>query len=236
MARYEAIDTSLRFLAVDLEKQHLPGSFDHAEHHLPDHEFDLSLFDARYRNDQSGACAYPPGMLLKVILCAYALGVASSRGIERLCREHLTFIALSGDTVPTSPTRPTNAKLLRRKCLSASARTTACPSNLISPRNPGNEPKACIGKPPSSAIGELPTRRTERAAKVSSGKASAPPRRAPRWPPAKGGFKAIPASLPSMPSTGSSSKPGPRHRLLPSTTAECSDSPIQRHEKAKWRR
>jgi transposase len=57
-------------------------------------------FDTRYRNDQSGASAYPPGMLLKVILCAYAQGVVSSRGIERLCREHVTFIALSGDSAP----------------------------------------------------------------------------------------------------------------------------------------
>ena len=30
MARYKAIDTSPRFLAVDLEKQLLPGSFEHA--------------------------------------------------------------------------------------------------------------------------------------------------------------------------------------------------------------
>jgi transposase len=100
MARYKAIDTSPRFLAVDLEKQLLPGSFEHAVHHLLDHEFDLSSFDSRYRNDQNGASAYPPGMLLKVILCAYAQGVVSSRGIERLCREHVTFIALSGDTMP----------------------------------------------------------------------------------------------------------------------------------------
>jgi len=100
MARYKAIDTSLRFLAVDLEKQLLPGSFDHAVHHLLDHEFDPSLFDIRYCNDQSGACAYPPRMLFKVILCAYAQGVVSSRGIERLCREHVTFIALSGDSTP----------------------------------------------------------------------------------------------------------------------------------------
>ncbi len=58
MARYKAIDTSPRFLAVDLEKQLLPGSFEHAVHYLLEHEFDLSLFDTRYRNDQSGACAY----------------------------------------------------------------------------------------------------------------------------------------------------------------------------------
>ena len=100
MARYKPIDTSPRFLAVDLHKQLLPGSLAHAVNHLLDHDFDLSGFDARYRNDAAGASAYPPGMLLKVILCAYAEGVVSSRGIERLCREHVTFIALSGDTAP----------------------------------------------------------------------------------------------------------------------------------------
>ncbi len=100
MARYKLIDTNPRFLAVDLEKQLLPGSFEYAVHYLLEREFDLSLFDSRYRNDQTGASAYPPGMLLKVILCAYAQGVVSSRGIERLCREHVTFIALSGDSAP----------------------------------------------------------------------------------------------------------------------------------------
>ncbi len=33
MARYKAIDTSPRFLVVDLEKQQLPGGFEHAVHH-----------------------------------------------------------------------------------------------------------------------------------------------------------------------------------------------------------
>lgn len=41
-----------------------------------------------------------PAVLLKVVLVAYAHGVVSSRGIERLCREHVTFIALSGDQAP----------------------------------------------------------------------------------------------------------------------------------------
>lgn len=58
MARYKAIDTSPRFLAVDLEKQLLPSSFEYAVSHLLDHEFELSLFDSRYQNDQSGASAY----------------------------------------------------------------------------------------------------------------------------------------------------------------------------------
>jgi len=100
MARYKHIDTSPRFLAVDLQQQLLPGTFEHAMNHLIDHELDLSGFDARYCNDGTGASAYPPAMLLKAVLFAYSLGIVSSRNIERACREHVTFIALSGDSQP----------------------------------------------------------------------------------------------------------------------------------------
>jgi transposase len=100
MARYKYIDTSPRLLPVDLARQLLPGTFEHAVSHLIDHEIDLSHFDARFRNDDTGAPAYPPAMLLKVVLCAYAHGIVSSRAIERLCQEHVTFIALSGDSAP----------------------------------------------------------------------------------------------------------------------------------------
>jgi transposase len=100
MARYKPIDTNPRFLPVDLARQLLPGTFEHALNHLLDHERDLSHFDARFRNDETGATAYPPAMLLKVVLFAYAQGIVSSRGIARACEEHVTFIALSGDTRP----------------------------------------------------------------------------------------------------------------------------------------
>jgi transposase len=100
MARYKHIDTSPRFLAVDLQRQLLPGTFEHALNHLLDHALDLTGFDNRFNNDETGAAAYPPAMLLKVILFAYSQGIVSSRNIERACREHVTFIALSGDSQP----------------------------------------------------------------------------------------------------------------------------------------
>jgi transposase len=100
MARYKYIDTNPRFLAVDLARQLLPGTFEHALNHLLDHAIDLSAFDARFRNDETGASAYPPALLLKVVLFAYSQGIVSSRGIERACQEHVTFIALCGATAP----------------------------------------------------------------------------------------------------------------------------------------
>jgi transposase len=100
MARYKTIDTSPKFLPVVLSEQLLPGTFEHALNHLLDHEVDLSGLDERFRNDTTGAPAYPPATLLKLILFAYSRGIVSSRAIERACREHVTFIALCGDQAP----------------------------------------------------------------------------------------------------------------------------------------
>jgi hypothetical protein len=96
MARYKPIDTSPRFLAVDLQRQLLPGTFEHALNHLIDHELDLSSFDARFKNDATGAAAYPPAMLLKVVLFAYSQSIISSRDIEAICRHHVYRLGLSG--------------------------------------------------------------------------------------------------------------------------------------------
>ena len=100
MARYKHIDTNPKFLPVDLARQLLPGTFEHAVHHLLEHTIDLSRFDARFRNDTNGAAAYPPAMLLKVVLVAYAHGIVGSRGIAAACRDHVMFIALCGDRAP----------------------------------------------------------------------------------------------------------------------------------------
>jgi transposase len=100
MARYKHIDTNPRFLPVDLARQLVPGTFEHALNHLLDHAIDLSAFDARFRNDATGATAYPPAMLLKVVLFAYSRGIVSSRAIARACQDHVTFLALCGETAP----------------------------------------------------------------------------------------------------------------------------------------
>jgi transposase len=100
MARYYDVEADLRFVAIDLSKQLRPGTFEHALNHLIDHELDLSHFDLRYRNDDTGAPAYPPAMLLKVVLFGYSQGLISSRRIADACVRDATFIALSGDNQP----------------------------------------------------------------------------------------------------------------------------------------
>ena len=99
MARYKHVDMSPRLLPVDLQAQLVPGSFAHALHHLID-ELDLSVFDAHYRNDETGATAHDPSMLLRAVLLGYSQGLVSSRTIERACRENVLFIAITGDAKP----------------------------------------------------------------------------------------------------------------------------------------
>jgi transposase len=101
MARYKPRDQHLsKLLPVSFEAQVLPGSFEYALNWLIDHEIDLSVFDARFSNDEQGAPAYDPGVLLKIVLYAYSRGLVSSRAIERACRENVVMMALSGDTQP----------------------------------------------------------------------------------------------------------------------------------------
>ena len=55
MARSAYIETHSRLLAVDLSRLLLPESFERALNHLLDHAVELSHFDARFRNDSTGA-------------------------------------------------------------------------------------------------------------------------------------------------------------------------------------
>ncbi len=89
-----------KLLPIAFREQILPGTFEYTLNYLIDHEVDLSVFEARYRNDETCAPAYDPGILLKIVLYAYARGIISSREIERCCRENIIFMALSADTQP----------------------------------------------------------------------------------------------------------------------------------------
>jgi transposase len=100
MARYRVVDRSPRFLPISLEAQLMVGSFEHALDVLIDEELELSACDRWYCNDETGAPAYDPAVMLKIVLLAYSKGVVSSRLIERLCRENVVFMAISGDSAP----------------------------------------------------------------------------------------------------------------------------------------
>ena len=100
MARFKPVHKGMKLLPVDLDRQLVPGTFEHALNYLVDHELDLSALEARYCNDEQGASAYDPAVLLKIILLAYSRGLIGSRRIEAACRENIVFMALSGDSQP----------------------------------------------------------------------------------------------------------------------------------------
>jgi len=100
MARYKVVDRSPRFLPVVLDAQLMPGSFEYALDYLIDNELDLAGLHSRYNNDATGAPAYDPAVMLKIVLLAYSRGMVSSRMIERACRENVLFMAISGDSAP----------------------------------------------------------------------------------------------------------------------------------------
>ena len=101
MARYKAIQRSGMFIPVMLSEQIQPGTFEFALDHLIDHELDLSALDAKFHNDEVGASAYDPRVMLKIVLFAYSLGLISSRKIEQACSQNVLFIAISGDSQPS---------------------------------------------------------------------------------------------------------------------------------------
>src|SRR6266540_1686552 len=63
-------------------------------------QLDLAPFLGAYRADGHGHPAYDPKTLLGVLLYAYAIGVRSSRQIQRRCTEDLAFRVLAGNQIP----------------------------------------------------------------------------------------------------------------------------------------
>jgi len=89
---------------VSLEDQITEGTLEFAIHYLLENEIDLSVFDEKFSNDETGCPAYDPKILLKIILFGYSRGIIHSRALERACRENIIFIALSCGQVPDHTT------------------------------------------------------------------------------------------------------------------------------------
>jgi len=67
-------------------------------------QLDLSPFLRRYRADGWGRAAYPPRMMVALLVYAYCSGVRSSRKIERACQENIAFRVITGGQVPDHTT------------------------------------------------------------------------------------------------------------------------------------
>jgi transposase len=101
MARYKPVEYAQgQFISISFEKQILPGSFEHAVNFVVGEKLDFSALDKIRTNDDSGAPAYDPRVMLKIVLCAYARGIFSSRDIAAECQENVVMMSLSANTRP----------------------------------------------------------------------------------------------------------------------------------------
>jgi transposase len=113
VARYKEVSQDRIMVAISLEEQLIPGSFEFTLREVIDNRLDLSPFDQFYTNDQVGPKAFSPKSLLKVVLYAYSKGLLSSRKIEAACRTNVLFMALAGEA---RPDHATLASFVSTKC------------------------------------------------------------------------------------------------------------------------
>ncbi len=105
MVRFKNCDREQSLLIqLNYSDQIIPGTIEFAIDDIVDNYIDLSIFNSRYKNQSIGAKAYPPSVLLKIILLAYSRGSFTSRKIQELCESNIIFIALTGNMSPDHST------------------------------------------------------------------------------------------------------------------------------------
>src|SRR5918994_1212620 len=67
-------------------------------------EIDLAAFYASYRDDGWGRAAHDPAMMVALFVYAYAIGVRSSRAIERRCHDDVAFRVITANHAPEHAT------------------------------------------------------------------------------------------------------------------------------------
>ena len=86
MAKFKPYDyNQMVMLPVCLAEQIIPNTLEHTIHTLVENRIDMSVFDSRYNNDDTGCYAYNPKVLLKVVLLAI-LGVCLLYELLSPCR------------------------------------------------------------------------------------------------------------------------------------------------------
>ncbi len=95
MAKFKPYDyNQMVMIPITLKEQIEPGTMEFTIHRLVEEKVDLSIFEDRFKNDLTGAPAFDPKILLKIVLFAYTRGIVGSRPIERACHENIIFMAL----------------------------------------------------------------------------------------------------------------------------------------------
>ena len=83
MPRYKHYDYDQSLLLpVNFAEQIMPGTLEYTIHYLVKEKIDISPLEEQFCNEETGAPAYDPKILLKIILMAYSRGIISSRRIQ----------------------------------------------------------------------------------------------------------------------------------------------------------
>lgn len=119
MARFKPYDLNqTKMIPLSYADQVVEGSFEFALNEIVEQHLDLSIFEGRYANDDTGRPAYDPKVLLKVVLYGYYKGILSSRMLAEACRRNIIFMALSADTRPHFTTLAAFVSQLEREIVS----------------------------------------------------------------------------------------------------------------------
>ena len=65
-------------IPISYHKQIISGTFKHAIDYIVDTKINTEAIEGIYKNDETGASAYSPKMLLKIVLSAYSRVIISS--------------------------------------------------------------------------------------------------------------------------------------------------------------
>jgi hypothetical protein len=147
MARLKAVKQGLMMLVVDFDKQLEPGSFEHALCHMVDQGLDLTGLISRIRNDDGGAPAYDPAVLIKIVLLAYSRGIISSRKMEAACRDNVMFMVVSGESQPDHSTLAAFVSKLGDEVAKLFAQVLVLPSSTLPRPKPAAAPNESIAWP-----------------------------------------------------------------------------------------
>ena len=105
MAKHKHYDYNQSVIGpIFLEDQLLPGTLEYAIHYIVEERLNMSVFDARYHNDNTGRKSIDPKLLLKIVLYGYSRGMISSRSLEYACEKITTFMALACNRTPDHST------------------------------------------------------------------------------------------------------------------------------------
>ncbi|MES0491698.1 MAG: transposase, partial [Leptospirales bacterium] len=101
MANYKHTNPNqVEFTVIDYRKQLEANPMAMAIEEIIDTKIDLKIFDKQFKNDETGASAYNPKIILKAILYAYTRGIIGSRRIAKLCEENVIFMTLAEKQAP----------------------------------------------------------------------------------------------------------------------------------------